>query len=116
MGVKAAILIIVVVVAVIIYYRPFASLWLVKKKCTATVEGRYVYSEGYYRANRFGAGETLMVPVYEYTVDGKLYMAIFEGLMQSYNVFPPKAEIKYDPADPEVCFNNGKRGMIIKGK
>ena len=106
----------VVVGALLVYYKPLRSLWLVKKRCSATVQGNYVYSEGYYRSMRGGAGETLMIPVYEYSVDGKLYLAMIEGMMQAYNVFPLKVEVQYNPADPEVCFVEGKRGTILKRK
>ncbi|MBO4627593.1 MAG: NUDIX domain-containing protein [Lachnospiraceae bacterium] len=37
-------------------------------------------------------------------------------MAQSYNVFPLEVEVQYNPADPEVCFINGKRGTHIKGK
>ncbi len=116
MGLRILIICLVVTAAILIYYRPLGSLFIVKKKCTATVEGSFVYWEGYYRANSPGTGELLSVPVYEYTVDGKTYMTIVEGMTQRYNVFPLKVEVQYNPADPEVCFINGRRGKAINKK
>ncbi|MBO4324745.1 MAG: hypothetical protein J5845_05040 [Lachnospiraceae bacterium] len=116
MDARIWIIVAVIAAAAIIYYKPFGSLNIVKKKCAATVTGKYVYSEGYYRANSPGTGVTYMVPVYEYTVDGMLYMTIVEGMQQSYNVFPLEVEVKYNPSEPEVCFIEGKRGKIIKKK
>ncbi len=116
MGIRALIIIAVLAIAFIAYYRPFGSLWVVKNKCSATVPGHYVYSEGYYRSNGPGEGMTYMVPVYEYTVNDKLYLTIVEGMEQSYNVFPLEVEVQYNPAHPEVCFIEGKRGKIIKKK
>lgn len=114
MGIKIAIICAVVVAAVLIYYKPLGSLWFVRKKCTGTVAGHYVYTEGYYRSNGPGGGEVLQVPAYEYTVDDKLYLVTVEGMEQSYNVFPLEVEVKYNPADPEVSFINGKRSRIVK--
>ncbi len=114
MDVKIVVLCVVVVAALLIYYRPLGSLWFVKKKCTGTVEGHYVYTEGYWRSNGVGGGESMLVPAYEYTVGEKLYMVTVEGMEQTYNVFPLEVEVKYNPANPEVCFVNGKRGMIVK--
>lgn len=116
MGVRLLLISLVIVAAVLIYYRPLGSLYIVKKKCTATVEGNFVYWEGYYRADSPGTGELLSVPVYEYTVGDKTYMTIVEGMTQRYNVFPLKVEVQYNPANPEICFINGKRGKAINKK
>lgn len=116
MDTRIWIIAVVLVIAALIYFRPLSSLWVVRRKCTSTVPGHYVYSEGYYESQGPGTGMTLMVPVYEYTVEGKLYMTIIEGMKQSYNVFPLEVEVKYDPANPEVSFIDGKRGKIIKKK
>ncbi|MBR5713155.1 MAG: hypothetical protein IKX54_06120 [Lachnospiraceae bacterium] len=106
----------VILLGVIIYYRPFASMWLVRRKCTETVAGKFVYAEWYCKPDGRGGGETTKVPAYEYTVDDKLYMVIVEGMEQAYDVFPLNVEVKYNPANPEVSFVNGKRGKIIKRK
>ena len=116
MGMRFWVLCAIIAIALIIYYRPFGSLWVVQKRCTATVAGHYVYTEGYYVSQGPGTGESLLVPVYEYTVDGKLYLTIVEGMEQRYNVFPLEVEVKYNPSNPEVCFINDKRGKIIKKK
>lgn len=114
MWIRLLIVTVVVAAAFLMYYRPLGSLWIVKKKCSATVPGSFVYYEGYYRADSPGTGELLSVPVYEYTVDGILYMTIVEGMQQRYNVFPLKVEVQYNPSDPEVCFINGKRGRFLQ--
>ena len=116
MGVKIILIGAAVVAAILIYYRPFGSLFIVKNKCTASAEGRFVYWEGYYQADMPGTGELLSVPVYEYTVGDKTYMTIIEGMTQRYNVFPLKVEVLYNPSSPEVCFINGKRGKVINKK
>lgn len=107
---------VVVAVAFLGYYKPFRSLGVVKKRCSATVPGRYVYWEGVYKANSPGTGEITMIPVYEYKVGEKVYLAMVEGMEQAYEVFPLDVEVQYNPKDPEVCFINGKRGTIMKGK
>ena len=116
MDTRILILAAVLVAAALIYFRPFSGLGIVRKKCTATVPGHYVYSEGYYEAQDFGSGVTYMVPVYEYTVNDKPYLIIIEGMKQSYNVFPLEVEVQYNPANPEVSFIDGMRGKIIKKK
>ena len=116
MYMRLAVVIGIVLVACILYYRPFGSLWFVKNKCSATAPGHYVYCEGYYTAQMPGNGKINLVPVYEYTVDNKLYMTIVEGMEQSYDVFPLEVEVKYNPNDSEMCFINGKRGKIVTKK
>lgn len=107
---------IIIVAAVLIYNKPFGSLWIVKKRCTATAEGHYVYPEVMYRTNGVGGGDSYLIPVYEYAVNDKLHLAMIEGMQQLYDVFPLNVEVKYNPSDPEVCFVNGKRGTIIGKK
>ena len=116
MDFKIVLIIIVVVVAFAIYYKPLGSLWFIKKGCSATAPGTFVYWEGAYRANQPGTGVITMIPVYEYKVDDKVYLAMIEGMEQAYEVFPLNVDVKYNPVNPEVCFINGKRGTILKGK
>ena len=42
---------VIIVAAILIYNKPFGSLGFVKKRCTATAAGHYVYAEGMYRSN-----------------------------------------------------------------
>ena len=63
-----------------------------------------------------GDGVIYLIPVYEYSVDDKLHLAMIEGMQQLYEVFPLEVEVKYNPSDPEVCFVNGKRGTIVGKK
>ena len=116
MSTRALVIIGAVVAAAIIYFRPYASMWLVRRKCTASVGGHYVYTEWFYQAQGIGGGHSTALPAYEYTVDGKLYLTLIEGMEQDYNVFPLDVEVKYNPSNPEVCFIEGKRGTAIKGK
>ncbi|MBR6020180.1 MAG: hypothetical protein IK055_08200, partial [Lachnospiraceae bacterium] len=58
MSTRALVIIGAVVAAAIIYFRPYASMWLVRRKCTASVGGHYVYTEWFYQAQGIGGGHS----------------------------------------------------------
>ena len=82
--------------------------------CKATVQGHFVYPN--YRTIISGRYFThTYVPVYEYEVDGKIYHAEIELQNPDPTAFMGEVEVKYDTADPTVCFILNKRGtMMIK--
>ncbi|MBO4696556.1 MAG: hypothetical protein J5643_04630 [Lachnospiraceae bacterium] len=90
--------------------------WL-KKKCTASTTGKYVFYEKDARVQverHLGAGvaTSLITPVYEYNVDGQPYFAEIEGMAQTNDRFQEEVIVNYNPKNPKLCFVDGKRGVI----
>lgn len=89
--------------------------WL-KRKCTATTKGYYVFYEKDSRVqverHLMGVTASIITPVYEYNVDGQPYFAEIVGMVQTNNRFQEEVIVNYDPKNPKLCFVNGKRGVI----
>ncbi|MBO4323946.1 MAG: hypothetical protein J5845_00925 [Lachnospiraceae bacterium] len=89
--------------------------WL-KKRCTASTPGRYIFYEKDSRVqverHLMGVTASIITPVYEYNVDGQPYFAEIVGMVQTNGQFQEEVVVNYDPKNPKLCFVNGKRGVI----
>lgn len=79
-----------------------------KKKCVATIEGKYVYTNG-----SISFRTPVSYYVFEYKVNDQVYLVehdkMFPGGMPAFQT----VEIKYNPQYPEICFIDGIRGRIV---
>jgi len=83
-----------------------------KKLCTASVNGTIVFVEERVERDAGRAKRSYFVPLYQYEVDGKTYTAYGSKFGKTFEQFKvgESDEIKYNPANPEVCVVNGKTG------
>ncbi len=81
-----------------------------RKKCSGKTTGKISYmNDRMVISGRYG-NTVQKVPVYEFKVDGKAYLAEIE--LVNPGSFPGEVEVKYDPADPNVCYIMGMRGTM----
>lgn len=89
-----------------IYYR-----YTLEDKCTGTVTAHYLYGEWVADFDgRFVQGR--WDPVFEYKVDDTVYLTELEIMAPTNQFEVDEVEVKYLPANPEICFIKGIRGRL----
>ncbi len=99
-------------VIVVIWFIGFIRKLQEKKGCTELTTGKLAYSDQkipkMYRGTR-----ACWIPVYEYEVEGSVYMAEIAKAGTNKNAFATEADVHYNPFDPGICFIEGLKGKVI---
>ncbi|MCR4584633.1 MAG: hypothetical protein K5686_02815 [Lachnospiraceae bacterium] len=99
-------------VIVAIWFINFIRKLQEEKGCTALAAGKLSYSDQkipkMYRGTR-----DCWIPVYEYEVEGTVYMAEIAKAGTNANAFAAESDVHYNPLDPGICFIDGFKGKII---
>ena len=88
-----------------------------KKKCSGKTEGTLIFVDERSDKDTTARQYTYYyVPLYEYTVDGKVYHAETDQFSRNKGAFKVnvKYDVRYNPQKPYKCFINGKKGKPVK--
>lgn len=88
-----------------------------KRKCTGKTEAELIFVDE--RIDKDSTARKITyyyVPLYEYSVNGKVYHAETNEFSRNKGAFKVnvKYEVHYNPDKPYKCFISGKKGKPIK--
>lgn len=103
--------IVVVIALIAMFYNTF----YIRKKCTASVPGHFLYPEWQAEID----GRTVHArwnPVYEYRVGDTVYIAELDVRSESDKFGIQEVEVRYLPSRPDICYIVGMRGRILSSR
>ena len=96
----------------VIYIVRTIALSSLKSQCDRTTKGSFISSDASVEVDgRFG--HAVYFPIYEYVVNGIAYWAKIESPGPNPVSFATEVEVRYNHANPEMCFVGECRGNII---